>query len=59
MQAEKKWRERSKKKNPEKDDVYMNTQLVMKYLKGDSACPAGSSPAILVLATGRNARKYQ
>jgi CRISPR-associated protein Cmr6 len=35
MQAEKKWKERSEKKNPEKDKDYLNTQLVMKYLKDD------------------------
>jgi CRISPR-associated protein Cmr6 len=32
MQTEKKWKEKSEKKNPEKDRDYVNTQTVMKYL---------------------------
>lgn len=35
MQAEKKWRETSAKKNPDKDKDYVNTQLVMKYLPSE------------------------
>ena len=34
MQAEKKWKEKSEKKNPEKDKYYQHTLKVMKWLKG-------------------------
>jgi CRISPR-associated protein Cmr6 len=34
MQAEKKWKEKSEKKNPEKDKDYQHTLKVMKWLKG-------------------------
>jgi len=33
MQSEKKWRESSEKKNPDKDKDYVNTQIVIKFLK--------------------------
>ncbi|NLT65781.1 MAG: hypothetical protein GXX84_04185, partial [Acidobacteria bacterium] len=32
MQAEKRWKEKSEKKNPGKDRDYVRTQEVMKYL---------------------------
>ena len=34
MQASKKWKEKSEKKNPAKDDVYQDTLKVMAWLAG-------------------------
>lgn len=35
MMPEEEWREKSNKKNPDKDKKYVNTQLVIKYLQGE------------------------